>query len=231
MHLILSRPNFSKSLAQTFSLPLVAAFVILSTGCGGADKLESISLTPKPIDLPMGVTQQYTAMGHYANGDVKPIKPTSWTSSEAAIAQVSDSGQVTAERIGSTNLTIIAGDVIQQVPINIVNTVIQSIALTPENQALSIDSTLQLTATGTYTDGSTRVHMTLIPSGYVDYVWMPAADWQTSNEAVATVSASGLVTLHKAGSAKITATIGKVVGTTTVSAATATTASALPSAH
>ena len=229
MHLILTRPNFSKSLFQHLALAFLASFITFSAGCGGAAKLESISLVPKPIDLPMGVTQQYTAMGHYANGDVKPIKPTSWTSSEAAIAQVSDSGQVTAERIGSTNLTIISGDVIQQIPINIVNTIIQSIALTPANQTLSIGSTLQLTATGTYTDGSTRVHMTLVPTGYVDYVWMPAADWQTSDEDVATVSASGLVTLHKAGSAKITATIAKVVGTTTVSAAPSS--SALPSAH
>ncbi len=217
MQLILARSNYSKSLFQTLSLTLFASFISLIVGCGQS-KLESISLAPKPVDLPMGVTQQYRAMGHYSNGDVKAITPTSWTSAEAAIATVDDKGLVTAQRMGTTNLTLILGDVVQQIPITVSNTVIKSIALTPVDQTASIGSTLQLTATGTYTDGSSRVHMILVPDHYIDYVMMPASDWESSDEDVATVSASGLVTMHKAGTAKISATIDKVVGTTNVTA-------------
>jgi hypothetical protein len=78
----------------------------------------------------------------------------------------------------------------------------------------------QFTATGTYSDGSTK-NIT------------NQATWTSSNTSVATVSATGLVTPLTTGSTTITATLGGITGSTNASAQVAVisiTTSSLPAA-
>src|SRR5205814_2370843 len=79
-----------------------------------------------------------------------------------------------------------------------------SIALTPANPSIPVNTSQQLTATGTYNDGSTR-DLTLLVT------WAPS-----SNASVATVSATGLVTGVGAGAATVTANLGSIMQSTTV---------------
>lgn len=88
---------------------------------------------------------------------------------------------------------------------------LQSIAVTPQNQTPALNSRLQLTATGTYSDNSTQNITTTVT-------------WSSSNTAAATVGAtSGLVTpvvgAVASQSTVITATSGALTGTTTITLA------------
>lgn len=77
---------------------------------------------------------------------------------------------------------------------------LSSISIAPANPTIAAGATLQLAATGTYSDGSTR-----------DLTGQ--ASWSSSNGAVATVSAVGLASGLAAGSAAIAASVGAVQGT------------------
>lgn len=76
-----------------------------------------------------------------------------------------------------------------------------SIAVTPSQPTFIEGKTLQLTATGTYSDLSTQDLTTQVT-------------WMSSDTAEATVSATGLVTGVGIGSPTITATLGAVSGST-----------------
>ena len=83
---------------------------------------------------------------------------------------------------------------------------LESIAVTPANPSISVGgSSLQLTATGTYSDSSKQ---TITNS----------CSWASSASGVVTVNSAGQVTGVATGSAKITCTVGSVSGFTTVSA-------------
>jgi hypothetical protein len=76
-----------------------------------------------------------------------------------------------------------------------------SIAVTPASPSLPTGGTLQFTATGTFSDGSTQ-NVT------------SQATWVSSNTVVATISASGLATGIAAGTATISAALGGKTGST-----------------
>ncbi len=90
---------------------------------------------------------------------------------------------------------------------------LSSISVTPANPSIVVGSTQQFTATGTYSDGSTKVITTVT--------------WASLNTAVASISSTGLATALSAGTATITATSGTVVGSTTLTVTATATAPAL----
>ncbi len=84
-----------------------------------------------------------------------------------------------------------------------VDPVLTGITITPATPSITVGSTQQMVATGTFNDGSTGTITTNVT-------------WSTSNSNVATVSTSGLVTGVVAGTATITAASGTVSASTTV---------------
>jgi YVTN family beta-propeller protein len=81
--------------------------------------------------------------------------------------------------------------------------VLTGVSVAPPGASVAAGSTAQLTATGSYSDGSS----TDVSS---------SATWSSSQPAVATVSASGLVTGVKPGTTTITAALGGLTGSATV---------------
>lgn len=79
---------------------------------------------------------------------------------------------------------------------------LRSIAITPVTPTISVGSTLQLVATGTYTDGKTAALTT-------------GVTWAARGSNVS-VFTSGLMTGVATGTDAVTATVGAVVGTVTV---------------
>lgn len=85
-----------------------------------------------------------------------------------------------------------------------VDPTITSMAVTPPTPSITEGETLQMSATGSYNDGSTK-NITDI------------AIWSSSDTTKAKVSNSGVVTALSPGSASISASSGTVSGSTTVS--------------
>ncbi len=80
---------------------------------------------------------------------------------------------------------------------------LQTVAITPASPSQQLGMTLQLVATGMYSDGTTRDISSM-------------ATWSSSKASVAAVSAVGLVSTVTIGTATITATLGGVEGSATM---------------
>ncbi len=88
-------------------------------------------------------------------------------------------------------------------------TTLTAIAIAPTDPSLAVNATQQLTATGSYSNGTTA-NITA------------SVTWSSSNTAVAAVSTGGLATGASAGSTTITATTAGVSGTNTLTVTSAT---------
>jgi len=78
---------------------------------------------------------------------------------------------------------------------------LQSITIAPANPSIAAGGTQQFSATGTYSDGSTKA---------------VSANWLSASPSVATINTSGLATGVAAGTTNITATSGSITGQTTL---------------
>jgi 6-phosphogluconolactonase (cycloisomerase 2 family) len=161
----------------------------------------SIAIAAATTTIDAGSTLQLTATGTASGGTTQNITTTSaWSSSNPTVLTVSASGLVTAVAAGTASVGVLNGSTNQTLSITVV--ALQSIAVTGPTATIFAGRTVQLTATGTYTNNST---------GPVT----ATATWNSLSPGVATVS-GGLVTGVSAGTAKITASSGGVSGFFTV---------------
>jgi uncharacterized protein YjdB len=165
-----------------------------------AATLSSIAITPTTLSLPLGLSGQLAAIGTYSDGTVQNITNTvHWASSLGSIATVSGAGLVVSLMPGTTTVSATLGSVTANVDITISPATLQSIAVTAPQNSVALGFALQLTATGTYSDGSTQNVTALV-------------QWSSSSGAVASVNVAGLVSGLLAGSFTATATLQGVSG-------------------
>ena len=115
-----------------------------------------------------------------------------WSSSHAAVAQVSEDGVVTAVKPGSAVITATAGIVKASCTVTVANPIIKAtgVKITAPTRSIAAGKKVQLKAT-------------VAPSNTTN----KAVKWTTSNKKVATVNSKGLVTFNKkAGGKKVTTT-------------------------
>lgn len=177
-----------------------------------AATLVSIAVTPINPTIPDATTIQFTATGTYSDASVLDItNAVTWTSSTTD-ATINAAGLATATAFGggSSVITATQGAISGNTTLTISAAVLTSIAVTPANPAIPDATTLQFTATGTYSDMST-VNLT------------NSVTWASSN-ANATISSTGLATgtSFSGGSAVISATLGAISGNTTLTVVAAT---------
>ena len=176
--------------------------------------LSSIEVTPTSPSVAVGLKIAMHATGHFSDSSTQDITDqVTWQSSDDGIAVVSNAanteGEVTAVSVGAANITASLGAVTSSpIPLTVTNAQLSSIQVTPANPAVVKGGTVQLTATGTFTDTTQQD----ITSQVV---------WSSSDTAVATVSnaygSNGLVSGTGAGSSSLTATYGSVQGGVTLS--------------
>ena len=171
--------------------------------------LQSITVNPPTPSVPVGFTLQFDAVGSYSDSSMHDVTTSAtWASSNTAAATVSAAGMATGVASGSTTISATLGSAEGSTTVNVGPTLV-SIQVTPQNPSLDVGATLQLTATGTFSDG-TQQNLTA------------KVRWSTSAAMMATVSSGGLVTGVGAGPATITATSGPVSGSTQVTVNSAT---------
>ena len=177
----------------------------------------SVSVSPATASLTVGGSAGLDAVARDAAGAVLTGRVVTWTSSNPAVAAVSASGAVTAVAAGSATVTATVEGKTGTAAVAVTAAVVTpapvaTVSVTPGSAALVVGGGALLSASARDAAGNALTGR--------------AVAWSTSNAAVATVSASGMVTGVAAGSATITATVEGKTGTAsvTVSADPATTA-------
>jgi len=125
-----------------------------------------------------------------------------WASDNAAVATVSATGLVTAAGVGTATLTATSEGQSGAATVTVLPVPVASVSVTPPSLGLTVGQTGQLTATPRDAAGNPL-------TGRV-------VTWASDNAAVATVSATGLVTAVSAGTATLTATSEGQSGTAMV---------------
>ncbi|MBS1824561.1 MAG: Ig-like domain-containing protein [Acidobacteria bacterium] len=173
-------------------------------GSGVPVKLTSITVTPPSPAIPLGRTQQFTAMGSYNNGTFQNLTASAaWTSSNPSVAAVNAGGLATSASQGTVTITAAVGSIAGSTPMTVGPPVLVSLSLQPSSLALRVGESRLLTATGNYSDATTQ-NLTA------------SAAWSTNEPRVATVSA-GLVTAFQAGATIVQAVVGGFSAPATVS--------------
>jgi trimeric autotransporter adhesin len=194
---------------------MVAIFLAALVACGGGSSsgsggnpptLTALTVTPTSTSVAVGTSKQFTATGKFSDGSSSNLTTSvQWTSSNASIAFVGTNGMATGAAVGSSIITASSGSMNASATLNVTNqgASLKAITISPTAVSLPVNTAQQFTATGSYSDGSSR-DITLL------------ATWTSSALSTATVTSSGLVQGINAGSVTISASAGGVKQTTTI---------------
>jgi uncharacterized protein YjdB len=151
----------------------------------------TVAVDPADASVGTGATLQLTATPRSAAGNPLTGRDVTWTTSDEAVATVSETGLVTGVSLGNATITATSEGQSGKAAVAVVAPV-ASMDVTPASAEVQAGQTLQLSATPRDAAG--------------DPLTGRVVNWGSSDEAVAKVSATGLVTGVAAGSATITAT-------------------------
>ncbi len=184
---------------------------ITATSSGVTGRAALTVLAPVPAELTVTPdTVAFMALGETAQlaaevldqfGRPMEAATVSWTSADTVVATVDADGLVTAAGNGATVVTATVGDVSHEAAVSVMQTV-GSVTVSPAEAEIALGDTLRLTAEALDANGH--------PVENAEF------SWASSDESVATVDASGLVTGIAAGAATMTASSGPVSGTAEV---------------
>ncbi len=185
----------------------VIASALLLQGCGGSsgsNTVASITVTPSAASVNVKAQQQFSATAFNSANNQVLGQTFTWTSSDTNVATIAASGVATGVGAGTAKITAAAGGITSPEATLTVTAVVASVTVTPNTSTIAVGGTQQLTATAFDTNGKS------VPA---------TVTWQNSSSAIATISASGLVTGVSPGTVMITATANGVtspVATVTV---------------
>lgn len=177
----------------------------------------AIAVTPATASVAVGTTQQLTARATYSDATTQDVTSSAtWSTSAASIATVTNSGTKGLARgvaAGSATITAVLSGVTGTSRVTVTAVTLQSVMIAPSAPSLPLGQSQQLTATGTYSDGS-----------FQDIT--AQVTWASSSPSVIAVSNAagtrGSISAGTIGSAIITATgPGGVSGTITAYATNA----------
>ena len=176
----------------------------------------SVRVTPATLEVNAGRTGQLVAEPLDAAGNALPGRVVVWTSTNESVATVDDAGVVTGVAAGTATIRATSEGKTGTAAVTVTAVAVRTVTVSPASAELVIGDTEQLQATTKDESGNTLTGR--------------AVAWSSSDEGVATVSATGLVTAVAAGSATITATSEGQSGTAavTVSAPPVATVSVAP---
>jgi len=184
----------------------------------GPPVLISLAIVPPNPSMAKGGTQQLGVTGTFSDASLQDVTGSVvWTISPTTVAAVSGTGLISALSTGSAAITATSASRSTSTNLTVLPASLASLSITPSNPSLTIGSSRQLTATGTFSDGTTQ-NLT------------NSVSWSASPAAVA-VSNTGVVNAITNGTATVTATSGSVSAsdTITISGTTLTSIAISPS--
>jgi uncharacterized protein YjdB len=173
-------------------------------GTAGVEVTDAVltSVSVQPVaPLALGLDVQLAAAGHYSDGAVYDLTDlVTWSSSDGTVVAVSNDagkqGLATGTGLGAADVTATGpGGLTGSVTITVTAAQLVLVDVAPIDPEIVVGTTLPLTATGTYSDDSTA-----------DLTGTGAISWSSSNPAIVSVDAAGVVTGVAVGAATVTAT-------------------------
>ena len=162
------------------------------TDVTGGDAVASIVVTPPTPTLAVGAEVPLQATVQDATGKAITGVSVLWSVQDPKVARVSSSGVVTGLAVGSTQVAANANGKSGIAAITVQKTPVASVVVLPERVDATPGAKTPLTGIAYDAAQNALTDRTII--------------WTTSNEAVATVDAAGMVTAVSPGSATITGT-------------------------
>jgi len=169
-------------------------------------KLSRIELLPILPTVSKGLAQQFSAVGIFSDASTQVLTDTvTWTSLDGDVATIDQTGLASALEEGVSNITAAFDGITETTTMTVVDAALVSIEVSP---AAAVDIpqrvNVKYLATGIYSDNSLRPITTQV-------------NWSSSNPAVATVDPLGIAVGSTAGEVLITASMGSISDTATLS--------------
>lgn len=193
-----------KRLRLTPVLFTVAALASCDGGTGPVTPVPTtVVAAPSAVSLvALGATERVTATVRDQEGSIMGATTPAWASEDPAIASVAADGLITAVAVGSTSVTATAGSAVGAVAVTVSQ---EAVTLTLGQPAVTLadpGDTVAVAAEALDALGSN------LPAGGIS--------WSSSNDAIATVDANGVVTAVGTGQTEVTATAGSLSMAVTV---------------
>ena len=192
-------------------LSLAVGLTVVSTGCGAsqmgqsssrsaAKRLVSVAIVPPTSKIPLGNNLQFRASALFSDGSKTDVTTTAaWTSAQPKVAFMSAAGMATTKAIGESDISAVYESVSGSSSLTVAPPALVSIAVTPQSPLLTPNHSVQLSATGTFTDGSSQDLSS-------------AVTWSSTATGVLTISSTGLATGNSPGAANVIAGMGLIAG-------------------
>lgn len=188
----------SGSVSGTASLTITGSVVI------------SLVVTPANSSMAVGTTKQFTATATFSNSTTQDVSGSViWTSSNPAVAAINSQGLLTSVATGSSTINAVFGAVSGSTGLTVSTAHLVSISVSPVNPRIAKGTSIQFSATGTFSDGSTATNLS-------------GVSWKSYKPNIASIRGSGLAHGKKGGSVTISATALGVTGSTTLTVGTGT---------
>lgn len=152
----------------------------------------SVALLPSTATVIVGGSVDLQAVAYDASGNTLSGRSFVWASSASQVATVDQSGKVTGVAAGTATISGTSEGKTATAAITVAVIPVAAVSVAPASAALTVGQTASLAATATDANGN-------VLSGR-------AITWESSNAAVATISAQGLVKAIGAGTATVTGT-------------------------
>jgi len=170
----------------------------------------SLSISPSNGSMAIDVSQQFTATATFSDGTKQDVtNVVTWNSSSSSVASITVSGLVTARSLGTTNISASFESTTASTPLTVNANNLSSISIQPANGTIAQGTKTQFTATGIFNDGSTHNLTSTVT-------------WSSSNPALASISATGVVSGVSSGGVTITATLGSLTASVPFNVSNAT---------
>lgn len=170
----------------------------------------SVSVAASPNPLVVGLTTQAEVITRDAKNVILTGRSVTWGSSDPGVASVDGSGVVTALKVGTTAITANIEGVVGGLTLSVIQPAVARLTLNPTSGTLIVGSSGQIAVGVQDANGNTLLNRTVV--------------WVSSKPAVASVSATGLVTGVSPGATTVTATSEGVSATASVSVVAASAA-------
>lgn len=167
--------------------------------------VDSVIVSPDTASVVVGQNLTLEAQPVDSTGTGLTNRAVTWSSSNSGVASVTSDGKVTGVAAGQAMLRASAEDEATSVPVTVEEAPavpVATVTVTPSPATVKVGATVQLSATVKDADGTVLTGRALT--------------WSTSNQNVAKVSSTGLVSGVGAGTVSITATSEGQSGTSTV---------------